>query len=94
LGWTATILRYTGLDPTLRKLSTGSSEHRLLTPRRRQVLHAVARGLTNKEIASELAISEQAVKVHVSALLLQFGVSTRTALVRVAAQRGVIDLSA
>ncbi|MGE5102912.1 MAG: response regulator transcription factor [Deltaproteobacteria bacterium] len=60
--------------------------------RRREVLDRVSRGLTNKEIASEMGISEQAVKDHVSALLRHFRVSTRTALVTEAAREGVLDL--
>lgn len=63
-----------------------------LTPRRREILIAAARGMTNKEIALLLEISEQAVKAHVSGLLLQFDVSTRTALVRAAVRRRVIIL--
>lgn len=60
--------------------------------RRRDVLRGVASGRTNKEIAREMGISEQAVKMQVSVLLFQFHVSTRTALVRVAADLGVIKL--
>jgi PAS domain-containing protein len=47
------------------------------------VLDLVTRGLANKEIANELAISEQAVKEHVSALLRRFEVSNRASLAEV-----------
>ena len=66
--------------------------HARIPPRRREVLGGVARGMTNKEIARELGISEQAVKMQVSVLLHQFEVTTRTALVRVAADLGVVRL--
>jgi PAS domain-containing protein len=51
-----------------------------LTPRQAQVLARVTRGLENKQIATELGVSEQAVKEHVSLLLQRFGVPNRAAL--------------
>lgn len=61
-----------------------------LTARQRDVLVSIANGLTNKEIASALGVSEQAIKMHVSALLLHFSVSTRTSLVRIAMRDGLV----
>jgi len=55
-----------------------------LTPREREVLPLVLRGLENKEIAAELGIVEQSVKAHVSALLQKFGVPNRAALAETA----------
>jgi DNA-binding CsgD family transcriptional regulator len=54
---------------------------RHLTPRQREVVQRVARGLANKQIASELAISERAVKGHISDLLQKFGVANRAGLI-------------
>jgi DNA-binding CsgD family transcriptional regulator len=51
-----------------------------LTPRQRQVLGLVAAGESNKEIAAQLSVSEQAAKQHVSRLLSRFGVKSRTKL--------------
>jgi len=51
-----------------------------LTPRETEVLSLVRRGLENKEIAAELHLAEQTVKVHVSALLQKFAVPNRAAL--------------
>src|SRR4051812_5802599 len=51
-----------------------------LTQRDRQVLALVLRGLGNKQIAAELAVSEQAIKDHVSLLLVKFDVPNRAAL--------------
>lgn len=50
-------------------------------PRRQsEVLARVLRGASNKEIASDLQLTEQCVKAHVSRLLRRFDVTNRTAL--------------
>jgi DNA-binding CsgD family transcriptional regulator len=49
-----------------------------LTGRENEILVLVARGLTNKEIARELVISESTVKVHVRHVLEKLGAGTRT----------------
>lgn len=51
-----------------------------LTPRQRDVLGCVARGLSNKEIARELDIAEGTVKIHLAALFGHFGARNRTEL--------------
>jgi predicted transcriptional regulator len=45
------------------------------------ILRSVARGKTNKDIASDLGISEQGVKVHISRLLERYGAENRVELV-------------
>jgi len=55
-----------------------------LTPREREVLSRVARGLENRQIGNELGISEQAVKDHVSVLLEKFHVANRAGLTEAA----------
>jgi DNA-binding CsgD family transcriptional regulator len=57
---------------------------RPLTPRQHVILRSVARGRTNKDIAAELGISEQGVKVHVSRLLERYGAENRVELVSLA----------
>ncbi|WP_269513729.1 response regulator [Brevundimonas subvibrioides] len=49
-----------------------------LTPREREVLESVARGLTNKEIARDLGIGPGTVKSHVEKLIAKLGVADRT----------------
>jgi len=49
-----------------------------LSPRERQVLALVARGLPNKQIARELAVSEKTVKTHVSNILSKLAARSRT----------------
>ena len=64
---------------------TRASDPRL-TPRQRQVLDGLIRGLANKEIATELGIGPDAVKRVVSRLLVKLDAPSRTALVRPALQ--------
>lgn len=52
-----------------------------LTPRQRDVVDGLARGLANKQIAAELGISERAVKGHVSDLLRKYGVPSRAGVI-------------
>ena len=59
-----------------------------LTARESEVVALIAQGLTNKEIARVLFISEATVKVHVLHIFDKLGVRTRTeAAVRAAAMR-------
>lgn len=50
-----------------------------LTDREREVLSLLAQGLTNKEIARELVITQNTVKRHLKSLFIKLGVNTRSA---------------
>src|SRR5262245_47385799 len=50
----------------------------LLTPRERGVLELLAQGLSNRQIAERLGISEHTAKFHVASIFGKLGVSTRT----------------
>ncbi|HEY1590832.1 MAG TPA: AAA family ATPase [Solirubrobacteraceae bacterium] len=60
-----------------------------LTPRELQVLALLAAGMTNREIASELFISEKTASVHVSRILAKLSVPNRTAAAAAAHELGV-----
>jgi two-component system nitrate/nitrite response regulator NarL len=53
-----------------------------LSRRELEVLYGVVRTLANKEIASELNVTERTVKFHVSSLLAKFKVRSRMELMR------------
>jgi len=55
------------------------------------VLRLVAEGLTNKEIARRLIVSENTVKTHVASLFNKLGVDTRARAVAVAAGEGLLE---
>ena len=61
-----------------------------LTEREREVWLAIARGLTNGEIAASLGISEATVKTHVGNVLAKTGMRDRVALVVLAYECGVV----
>ena len=64
-----------------------------LSPRELEILEAVARGLSNKEIGRRLYVSEATVKTHLLRIFAKLGVDDRTAAVTVALERGIIRLS-
>jgi two-component system, NarL family, response regulator len=63
-----------------------------LSAREQEVLSLLARGKSNKDIASTLRITEATVKCHVSAILLRLNVSDRTEAVITALHRGLVHL--
>jgi DNA-binding NarL/FixJ family response regulator len=61
-----------------------------LTPRERTILALVARGLSNRQIASELYISERTARTHVSHVLTKLQLASRTQAALVAIREGLI----
>ncbi|MDR1824922.1 MAG: response regulator transcription factor [Bifidobacteriaceae bacterium] len=62
-----------------------------LTPRERDVMREVARGLTNLEIAQSLFLSEQTVKTHVAHILDKLGLRDRTQVVVFAYENDLVE---
>jgi DNA-binding NarL/FixJ family response regulator len=63
-----------------------------LTDREIEVLQLLAQGMANKQIALQLGISEHTVKFHISGIYTKFGVTNRTAAVRLGVRWGLIIL--
>jgi two-component system nitrate/nitrite response regulator NarL len=61
------------------------------TPRERDILAGVARGNTNKAIAQQYGIKEQAVKNYLTAIYAKVGVTNRVALAVAALRRHLVD---
>lgn len=64
-----------------------------LSPRELGVLRLVAAGLSNRQIASALKISERTVKFHVTAIFNKLGAENRARAVALAAERGLLSAS-
>jgi DNA-binding NarL/FixJ family response regulator len=63
-----------------------------LTDREEEILKLLAAGLSNREIAQQLSLSEGTVKNHISAILAKLHANDRTQAVLTALKRGLVDL--
>ncbi len=64
-----------------------------LSPREREILELVSKGLTNKEVAKTLQLSQFTVRNHMNHITEKLEVSDRTEAIFVAIQTGIITLS-
>jgi two-component system, NarL family, response regulator LiaR len=71
----------------------GSAASAALTPRERETLRLLGRGLQNKEIAVRLGVRERTIKFHVAALMRKLGAGNRTEVVTRATQAGLLTLA-
>ena len=88
------------LDPAVAKvvqqrlagLSSGQAAHREpLSEREREVIALIARGLTNREIAESLVISEKTARNHVSNILDKLGLTRRSEAAAYAVRHGIAE---
>ncbi|WP_426286052.1 response regulator [Luteibacter sp. E-22] len=70
----------------------GHADDDELTPRETQVLTHVARGESNRDVATALGIAEETVKAHMKSILAKLQANDRTHAVAIALRRGIIEL--
>ena len=63
-----------------------------LSPRETQVLKLIAVGYSNREVAAELGVAEATAEKHMTSVLQKLGAKDRTHAVRLALERGIVDL--
>ncbi len=80
------------LPPPVSQALTSRTRDSNLSNREREVLGLLANGKSNREIASQLGITEATVKCHVSVILMRLNASDRTQAVVTALQRGLIHI--
>ena len=84
--------RSLGAEPDKRRVAAllGNAATSPLSSREMEVLHLVARGCTNREIASQLFISEHTVARHLSNIYTKLGVGSRSAATAFAYENALI----
>jgi DNA-binding NarL/FixJ family response regulator len=86
---------HTGKKRVPAEVASHLAEHlsdEALTAREVDVLRHIAGGNRNRDIAEQLHISEETVKVHVKHIMEKLGASDRTQAVAIAVRRGIIQL--
>ena len=76
--------------PSPRVDAAPETEH--LTAREVEILRLMARGHRNKQVATQLNISEHTVKFHISSVMAKLGARTRTEAVTIGVTRGLIAI--
>jgi pentatricopeptide repeat protein len=71
--------------------SDGPAAAEMLTPREREVAELVAQGLSNRQIAERLYVSERTAETHVQNILMKLGFTSRAQVAGWAAREGLLD---
>jgi DNA-binding NarL/FixJ family response regulator len=80
------------LPPAVRDSIANRLPSSELSPRELQILELIVKGLSNRQIADKLGITEGTVKWHVNAILGRMNVSDRTQAAVAALNRGIVQL--
>lgn len=78
------------ISPEIRQLLAEDPPVPDLTPRQREILSSITRGLTNREIAIQLGIRRDGVDRHVNAILAKVGAANRAEAVAIALRKHLL----
>ena len=80
------------ISPEVRRMIARDPPIDVLTPRQVEVLQSLTRGLTNRDIARLLSISEDRVEQHIRSLLEKLGAANRTEAVSIALRKQLLKI--
>jgi len=80
------------LEQERQRLADLQRRYEMLTPREREVLHLVVRGLLNKQIGAELGIATKTVKVHRGRMMSKMAAERLPHLMAMASELGLVGL--
>ena len=80
------------IAPDVKRLFSNDPPAITLSPRQKEILHSIARGLSNPEIAKQFGISIYVVKEHIAALFAKIGAANRSEAVAIAMRKDLIDM--
>ena len=80
------------IPPNVRRLISEDPPVPELSPRQREMLSAITRGLSNDDIAKQLGISRASVKTHVLALFQKLGAANRSEAVAIALRKQLLKI--
>ena len=80
----------TFLAPEIEHMINNEPEVPKLTERQLDILHSLARGFTNRDIALQLNLKPSGVRVHIDAILSKLGAATRTEAVAIAIKKHLL----
>ena len=87
---TSTVVDYGSQSPP--RIGTVARQPPPLSRRQREVLQMMARGLSTGEIATQLSMSENTVRVHLTRTLRKLGLQNRVEATHYAIREGLVEL--
>jgi len=80
------------LSPEVEQILAEEPPVSILSPRQQEILHSLAKGLSNSDIATQLGISRAVVKEHEIALYAKMGAANRTEAVAIALRKHLLKI--
>jgi len=81
----------THFSPEIRQ-TVDETKRTILSPRQLEILNAVMRGFTNRDIANQLGVSSDCVKQHLNAVFQKIGAANRTEAVSIALRKQLLKI--